>query len=122
MAAPERPDRGVLEPAELRAGLPDHGPPDPTIPLDTDGPVYAFFMTTIRVELDPRSEGVTEVLVDEGTMRQPTLVLRADGGPVTEHERDRAAWITSTAEWPSWDYGTVRHGPVGRQAKGAHDV
>ena len=46
-------------------GLPDHGPPDPTIPLDSDGPVYAFFVTTVRVEVDARSEDVTEVLVDE---------------------------------------------------------
>ncbi len=110
----------TLEPQpSWSAGLPDHGPPDPTIPLDADGPVYAFFMTTVRVEVDARSEEVTEVLVDEGTMRQPTLVLRADGGAVTERERDRVAWITSRSEWPSWDYGSVRHGPDGRRVTGA---
>lgn len=106
-------------PPNWSTGLPDNGPPDATIPLDTDGPVYAFFMTTVRVEVDPRTEEIIEVLVDEGTMRQPTLVLRADGGAVTERERDRVAWISSRSEWPSWDYGQVRHGPDGRRSKGA---
>jgi hypothetical protein len=90
------------------AGLPEQGPPDPGTPLDVDGPLYAFFMTTIRVEVDPGAEEVAEVLVDEGTMRHPTLIVRADGGPVTEPERERVAWITSRSEWPSWDYGSVR--------------
>lgn len=90
------------------ADLPRGGPGPPGTPVDGDGPMYAFFMTTIRVEVDPRTEEVTEVLVDEDSMQQPTLVLRTSGGAVTPDEHQRVAWITSRSEWPSWDYGSVR--------------
>ncbi len=71
--------------------------------------------------MDARSEEVTEVLVDDGPMRQPTLVLRADGGAVTERERDRVAWITPCSERPRGDDGSVRHGPDVRRVTGGDD-
>lgn len=75
------------------------------------GPVYAFFMATIRVEIDPLEEAVTEVVVDEASMEQPTLVVGPEGEPVSDARRDHAATIVSRAEWPSWDYGSARFGP-----------
>lgn len=82
-----------------------------------DGPMYAYFATTIRVEVDPFTEEVVEVVVDESLMRQPTQVLGVDGGPVTEAVRDQVASITSVAEWPTWDYGSV-HAADGPTAAG----
>jgi hypothetical protein len=89
-------------------GLPEGGPPDPTVPVPDAGRVYAYFMTTIRVEVDAGSEVVTEAVVDEGLMQQPTLVLGPAGEAVPAAVRDRVASITARAEWPSWDYGSVR--------------
>jgi hypothetical protein len=79
---------------------------------DEPGPVYAFYFATIRVEIDPRDEWVNEVLVDEGSMAVPTLVVEADGRPLTGAARDAAVAIASHAEWPSWDYGSTRQGPA----------
>ena len=89
-------------------GLPEGGPPDPTVPMPGVGQAYAFFMTTIRVQVDARSEEVTEVVVDEGLMRQPMLVLGPAGEVVPSEVYDRVVAITASAEWPSWDYGSVR--------------
>jgi hypothetical protein len=55
---------------------------------------------------------VIDVLVDEGTMSHPTLIARVDGTTVTGTDRERAEAILSTAEWPSWDYGSAQHGPA----------
>jgi hypothetical protein len=79
---------------------------------DEPGPVYAFYFATIRVEIDPRDESVNEVLVDEGSMADPALIVGADGIPLTGAERDAAVAIASHAEWPSWDYGSTRQGPA----------
>lgn len=92
--------------------LPERGPGDLGAVSDDAGPVYAFYMATIRVEVDPRSEEVTEVLVDEGTMEHPTMIARDDGSSLTGLDRDRVAVILSRAEWPTWDYGSARHGPT----------
>ena len=96
------------------ARMPEHGPGHRSSASDGDRPLYAFYMATIRVEIDPLDGSVTDVLVDEGTMMHPTLIARADGTTVTGGERDRAEAIRilSTAEWPSWDYGSARHGPT----------
>lgn len=75
-------------------------------------PVYAFYFATIRVEIDPRDESVNEVLVDEGSMADPTLIVEADGRPLIGAARDAAVAIASHAEWPSWDYGSTRQGPA----------
>jgi hypothetical protein len=79
---------------------------------DEPGPVYAFYFATIRVEIEPGDESVTEVLVDEGSMALPTLIVGADGIPLTGADRDAAVAIASHAEWPSWDYGSTRQGPA----------
>ncbi|MGI8937657.1 MAG: hypothetical protein ACR2JF_05470 [Iamia sp.] len=70
-------------------------------------------MASIRVEIDPLDEAVTEVLVDEASMEQPTLIVGAEGQPAADGRRDHAAAILSRAEWPSWDYGSARFGPGG---------
>ena len=95
------------------ARMPEHGPGQRGFMPGDDRPLYAFYMATIRVEIDPHDEAVTDVLVDEGTMMHPTLIARADGTTVSGAERDRAEAILSRAEWPSWDYGSARHGPTG---------
>ena len=92
--------------------LPVQGPGDLGPVQDEDAPVFAFYMTTVRVEVDPRSEEVIEVIVDEGPMGQPTMVTRLDGSIISGADRDRVNAILSRAEWPTWDYGTARHGPV----------
>jgi hypothetical protein len=79
---------------------------------DEPGPVYAFYFATIRVEIDPRDESVNEVLVDEGSMAVPTVIVEADGRPLTGAARAAAMAIASHAEWPSWDYGSTRQGPA----------
>ena len=94
------------------ARMPEHGPGRRSPVSGDDRPIFAFYMATIRVEIDPHDEAVTDVLVDEGTMMHPTLIAGADGTMVTGTERDRAEVILSTAEWPSWDYGSARHGPT----------
>jgi hypothetical protein len=92
--------------------MPDRAPGDPGAWSGGDQPLFAFYMATIRVEIDPRDGAVTDVLVDEGTMAHPTLVARADGTTVTGIERVRAEAVLSSAEWPSWDYGSARFGPA----------
>lgn len=92
--------------------LPDRGPGKPGPIEDEDAPVFAFYMTTIRAEVDPRTEEVIEVIVDEGLMGQPTLVTRLDGSIISGADRDRVDAILSRAEWPTWDYGTTRYGPA----------
>ena len=77
-------------------------------------PIYAFFMTTIRVEIDLAEQSVTEVVVDEGTMEVPTLIVDSDGFPVTAETKAAARWIADPAEWPSWDYGSARQPPAVR--------
>jgi hypothetical protein len=91
--------------------MPDHGPGQHREAFGGDEPLYAFYFATIRVQIDPREEAVTDVLVDEGTMASPVLVARADGIAVIGAERGRVEAILSTSEWPSWDYGSARHGP-----------
>lgn len=91
--------------------LPEHGPGDLGPVEDGDGSVFAFYMAAIRVEVDPRTEEVIEVIVDEGTMAQPTMIARLDGSVINGADRDRVNAILSRAEWPTWDYGTT-HGPV----------
>ncbi len=93
------------------------------MPTVEDGSLYAYFSTTIRVEVDPHTEEVVEVLIDEDLMRQPTMVLGLDGGPVPEAVRDHVASITSVAEWPSWDYGSVHtaDGPAAARRSGLGD-
>ncbi len=97
--------------------MPEHGPGHRSSASGDDRPLYAFYMATIRVEIDPHYEAVTDVLVDEGTMMHPTLIARVDGTTVTGTERDLAEAILSRAEWPSWDYGSARHGPSGRDGE-----
>lgn len=92
--------------------LPERGPGDLGSVEGDDGPVFAFYMTAVRVEVDPRTEEVIEVIVDEGTMEHPTMVARRDGSAIVGVERDRVGAILSRAEWPTWDYGTARHGPT----------
>ncbi len=92
--------------------LPERGPGDLGPISEEEGPVFAFYMTAVRVEVDPRTEEVIEVIVDEGTMEQPTMVSLADGSPVVGADRDRVSAILSRSEWPTWDYGTARHGPA----------
>ncbi len=92
--------------------MPDHGPGQHHEALAGDEPLYAFYFATIRVEIDPREQAVTDVLVDEGTMADPVLIARADGTAVAGAERRRVEAILST-EWPSWDYGSARYGPTG---------
>lgn len=96
-------------------GLPDRGPGGPVESADgMPGPMYAFYMPTIRVEIDPVDQTVTEVLVDEGTMERPTLIVRDDGQPIADAFRSQAGEILSRAEWPTWDYGFARYGPTAR--------
>ena len=112
MMAVGRASEVMVQEPNWSARMPEHGPgPRSSVPGD-DRPLYAFCMATIRVEIDPRDEAMTEVLVEEGTMMHPALIARADGTSVTGTERDRAEAILSTAEWPSWDYGLARHGPA----------
>lgn len=92
--------------------LPERGPGDLGPMEDSDGPVFAFYMTAVRVEVDPRTEEVIEVIVDERTMERPTMVAHLDGSVISGADRDRVTAILSRAEWPTWDYGTARHGPV----------
>lgn len=92
--------------------MPEHGPGQHRETFGGDEPIYAFYLATIRVEIDPREEAVTDVLVDEGTMSHPALIAQADGTAVTGADRDRVEAILSTAEWPSWDYGSARYGPT----------
>lgn len=92
--------------------LPDRGPGELGPIGDDGGPVFAFYMTAVRVEVDPRSEEVIEVIVDEGPMGQPTMVTRLDGSIISGADRDRVSAVFSRAEWPTGDYGTVGHGPV----------
>lgn len=64
--------------------LPDRGPGE-LGPIEEDGgPVFAFYMTTVRVEVDPRSEEVIEVIVDEHDGV-------ADNGGPPRWQRDRRA-------------------------------
>lgn len=93
--------------------MPEQSPGHRSFASGDDRPLYAFYIATIRVEIDPHDDTVAEVLVDEGTMMHPTLIERVDGTTVTGTERNRAEAILSTAEWPSWDYGSARHGPAG---------
>lgn len=83
---------------------------------DTDEvkPIYAFYSTTIRVEIDLDEGSVTEVVVDEASMDVPLLVVDGDGGPIAAETVAAAQWIADTSEWPSWDYGSARFGPAGR--------
>ncbi|NLD78480.1 MAG: hypothetical protein GX643_17650 [Acidimicrobiales bacterium] len=74
--------------------------------------MFAFYMSVVRVEVDPRAEEVIEVIVGEGTMAQPAMVARLDGSVISGADRDRVAGIHSRAEWPTWDHGTARYGPV----------
>lgn len=69
--------------------LPDRGPGGLGPIEDDDAPVFAFYMTAVRVEVDPRTEEVIEVIVDEGTMEQPTMVARLDGSAIGGVDRDR---------------------------------
>lgn len=92
--------------------LPGRGPGDLEPVANQDAPVFAFYMTAVRVEVDPLTEEVIEVIVDEGTMERPTMVSRLDGSVVSGSDRDRLTAILSRAEWPTWDYGTARYGPV----------
>lgn len=98
--------------------LPDRGPGKPGPIEDEDAPVFAFYMTAVRVEVDPRTEEVIEVIVDEGTMEQPTMVARMDGSVISGADRDRVNAILSRSEWPTWDYGTARRGPVPDRTRG----
>lgn len=92
--------------------LPERSPGD-LGPMDEgDGPVFAFYMTAVRVEVDPRTDEVIEVIVDERTMEQPTMVARLDGSAIVGADRDRVNAILSRSEWPTWDYGSARHGPT----------
>lgn len=92
--------------------LPERGPGDVSPIADDEEPVYAFYLATIRVEVDSRSQEVIEVIVDEGTMEQPTFIARSDGRPIIGADRDRIGSILSRAEWPTWDYGSAKHGPT----------
>ena len=85
-------------------------------PAGPDGtmPIYAFFMTTIRVEIDLDQGAVTEVVVDEGSMEVPTLVVDRDGRPIAAETLVAVRRIADTAEWPSWDYGSARQGLAAR--------
>lgn len=91
--------------------LPDRGPGELGSIEDDGGPVFAFYMTAVRVEVDPRTEEVIEVIVDVGTMEHP-MVARRGGSAIVGVDLDRVSAVLSRAEWPTWDYGTVRHGPV----------
>lgn len=53
-----------------------------------------------------------EVIVDESTMEELAMVTRTDGSALTGADRDRVRTVVARSEWPSWDYGTVRHGPT----------
>lgn len=77
-------------------------------------PIYAFYTTTIRVEIDLDKGLVTEVVVDEASMEVPMLVVDRDGRPIAAETATAARWIADTAEWPSWDYGSARFGPAAR--------
>jgi hypothetical protein len=77
-------------------------------------PIYAFYMTTIRVEVDLDEGSVTEVVVDEASMDVPTLVVDRDGRAIAAETVAAARFIADTAEWPSWDYGSARFGPATR--------
>jgi len=92
--------------------LPERGPGDLGPIEDEAGSVFAVYMTAVRVEVDPQTEEVIEVIVDEGTMAQPSMVTRLDGSIISGADRDRVNAILSRAEWPTWDYGTARRGPV----------
>jgi hypothetical protein len=87
-----------------------------TNPADTDEamPIYAFYMTTIRVEIDLDEGAVTEVVVDEGSMEVPTLVVDRDGRAIAAETLATVRRIADTTEWPSWDYGSARFGPAAR--------
>jgi len=87
-----------------------------TNPAGTDEtmPIYAFSMTTIRVEIDLDEGSVTGVVVDEGSMEVPTLVVDVDGRPIAAETVSAVRRIADTAEWPSWDYGSARQGPAAR--------
>lgn len=92
--------------------LPERGPVDLGPIEDEDASVFAFYMTTIRVEVDPRTEEVIEVIVDQRTMEQPTMVARLDGSAIVGEDRNRVNAVLSRSEWPTWDYGLARHGPT----------
>lgn len=83
---------------------------------DTDAaePIYAFYSTTIRVEIDLDEGSVTEVVVDEASMAVPLLVVDRDGRSIAAESVAAARRIADTAEWPSWDYGSARFGPAAR--------
>lgn len=87
-----------------------------TNPAGTDKtmPIYACYMTTIRVEIDLAEGSVAEVVVDDGSMEVPTLVVDRDGRPITSEMLATVRWIADTSEWPSWDYGSARQGPAAR--------
>lgn len=92
--------------------LPERGPGHLGPMSEGGGPVFAFYMTAIRVEVDPDTEEVVEVIVDESTMEEPAMVTRSDGRTLTASDRGRVRAVLARSEWPSWDYGTVRHGPT----------
>lgn len=92
--------------------LPVRGPGDLGPIEGEEAPVFAFDMTAVRVEVDPRTEEVIEVIVDEGTMERPMMVARPDGSVISGADRNRVNVILSRAERPTWDFGTTRHGPA----------
>ena len=92
--------------------LPERGPGALGPMPEGGGPVFALYLAAVRVEVDPDTEEVIEVIVDEATMEEPAMVARYDGSTVAGADRDRVRAVLARSEWPSWDYGTARHGPT----------